>query len=224
MKNLKIFFLLASASALLSCEPEDLRDETIQGTWYISWVNDFAADPVNPSLLGSLCQPGNRVELNVVGNAETKFQGNRYAYEPNTYLRMGDRSANSNTLVHKTHYLDCNDISVSSIEHRDIYITGQPGYISKQVENGKCFLQSDRARTRPKYTVFINLLGEQTRTQTGSNGQSYTQSDRDNRLGQITYDCDDGRVEVVSKSALKKGTYDELKKNSHILNNKDLFK
>lgn len=203
--NLLLLLVCISTLFFSSCREESLVGEDIKGSWYIDWVNYFNADPVNPQLLGSLCNPGNKVELNVVGDAETRFNGNRSGYNNHTTIRIGDQAANDNTLLHQTHYIGCEDIGVTSIEHKLIYITGQDGYIRKTVENGKCMLESYRERSRPYYTVFLKLSGSKTKTVNGE-----TVSDNENRYGQITYNCDDNKLITVNRMTQKE--FNEAKK------------
>ncbi len=232
MKNtIKFLTLALMGLSLTACSADDLADPQLQGSWALTWVKDFTADIPNAAVLGALCEPGATVDLGIAGVGEMRFSGNRSASENNGYIRMGNRNDNSTpaaTLASKSFYVDCSDITVSSIEHRDIYITGQPGYITKVVENGRCLLKSERARTRPKYTVFMKLTGSQSRV---VNGQ--TVYDDNNRLGGITYDCDDRRLEAVSRVAgagnaaplVTPTTLQNLKKNSNVLNEKSgLFK
>jgi hypothetical protein len=197
MKNIKFLPLAVLAATLVTftaCEPTDLADDDIQGTWYVSWTKDFQVDILNTDTLKSLCNPGTEAEISIAGLAETKFQGNRTGSEFNTYLKLYDYSrtdqTNSNTLVHTNHYLSTNDIAVSSIDHRDFYFNGDQGHIRKKTTtDGRLILESYRARLKPKFTVFVDLIGEQTRTQT-TNGVTTTVSDRNNRLAGVTVDCE----------------------------------
>lgn len=231
MKNIKFLILAIVGLTFTSCTKDDLAELDLQGSWSLTWVKDFTTDIPNAGLLGQLCEPGATVDLNFAGVAHAKFSGSRYKEIDNMYIRMGDRANNSTpatTLASTSFYIDCNDITVSSIEHRDIYITGQPGYITKVMENGRCVLKSTRARTRPKYTVFIKLTGSQTRynSNTGAN-----ETDDNNRLAGITYDCDDRRLEAISRVAgagsasplINSNTIQNLKKNSNILNNREIL-
>lgn len=201
MKNLIQFLVLAIATlTITACTPPDEAPENLQGSWSLTWIKDFTVDIPNAGILGNLCTPGSTVELNFAGVAKARFSGNRSATNENMYIRMGDRANNSAppaTLANNSFYIDCNDITVSSIEHRDVYVTGQPGYITKQIIDGKCVLKSERARTRPKYSVFIKLTG----SQSAVNSQGQTIYDDTNRLAGITYDCDDGRLESTYRTA-----------------------
>lgn len=231
--NFKFLTFAIVGLALTSCTKTDLAPDNLQGSWSLTWVKDFSVDIPNAEILGNLCNPGATVDLNFAGVGEARFSGNRTAFNPNAYIRLGDRANNSTpntTLASKSFYVDCNDIIVSSIEHREIYITGQPGYITKKAgPNGSCQLQSDpsRTRTRPYYTVFINLAGSASRA--GTNGTEY---DDTNRLAGITYNCDNGRLISVNrvsnpdkKSIIEvpfinsPNTFKELDKNKSILNN-----
>jgi hypothetical protein len=203
MKNILILALVGLS--LTACTT-DLAPDNLQGSWQLTGVKDFTVDIANAgNVLKRLCQPNQSVDLGVAGFGLMNFEGNRSGYNGNTYIRMGDRANNStpNTdLSSVSYYIDCNDIIVSSIEHRDIYITGQPGHISKVIENGICKLKSDSTpMSRPKYTVFLKL---------GGSGQIKNSSgafvdDEQNRYGQITYDCDDDRLTVVSRTAKPNG-------------------
>lgn len=229
MKNTLKFLILAIVGLTLSScsKDDDLAEPNLQGSWGLTWVNNFAVDIPNAGILGQLCNPGTTVDLNFAGDAKAQFNGNRSKTNNNMYIRMGNRADNSTpntTLASSSYYIDCNDIAVSSIEHRDIYITGQPGYITKVMENGRCVLKSERSRTRPKYTVFIKLIGSNTRvnSNTGNN-----ETDDNNRMAGITYDCDDGHLEAVSRvggatgpELINSKTFQGLEKNSGILSNK----
>lgn len=233
MKNtIKLLILSIVGLTLTSCTSEDLAEPNLQGSWGLTWVKDFAVDIPNAGILGQLCNPGTTVDLNFAGVAKAQFNGNRSKINDNMYIRMGNRADNSTpstTLASSSYYIDCNDIAVSSIEHRDIYITGQPGYITKSIENGRCVLKSERSRTRPKYTVFIKLIGSNTRVNPNTN---VNETDDNNRMAGITYDCDDGRLEAVSRIGGLTGpvlinpkTFQGLKQNTNILSDKSsLFK
>lgn len=229
--NIKFLILAVVALTFSSCsKDDDLAEPNLQGSWGLTWVKDFAVDIPNAGILGQLCNPGTTVDLNFAGVAKAQFNGNRSKTNENMYIRLGDRSNNSTpatTLASASYYIDCNDIAVSSIEHREIYVTGQPGYITKSVENGRCMLKSERARTRPKYTVFIKLIGSNTRvnSQTGNN-----ETDDNNRMAGVTYDCERGELEAVSRvagasgpSLIKADTFQNLKINSKVLSEKSTF-
>lgn len=237
MKNIiKLLAVSFVGVSLMSCEKTNLADPALQGSWDMTFVKDFVLDIPNAASFKNLCTPGNTVELNFAGVGQSRFSGNRSALNENMYIRLGDRANNSTpntTLASSSFYIDCNDITVSSIEHRDIYITGQPGYISKQMIDGKCVLKSDRERTRPKYTVFVRLTGSRSRI----NSEGNSEFDDSNRLAGATYDCDDGRLTNVSRVANKnkgdakevplvnsKETLQILKNNRSILSNTEIFK
>lgn len=202
MKNTKkLLALLAIAGLLTSCEKEDLADPALQGTWQVTWVNDFVLDVKNADAFKQLCNPGNRAELAFNGSASTRFVGNKQG-KATMYFGIGDPNNNSTpatTLLDTSYDIACSDIAVSSIEHRDIYVTGQTGYISKQIYEGKCMLYSERARTRPNYTVFIKLLVGSSETRTNNQGQTYT--DENNRMAGITVDCDANKITASYRTA-----------------------
>jgi hypothetical protein len=206
MNYFKYMFTLMLASSVLflySCEAEDIEDApTAVPVWSVTWVRDFVFQPPKPLELKNLCVPGKMVAINFAGIAETAQQnGPGKGLNAKIYITPGAASAPSASSV----YYSFAEIEYAATSHTEVgnYMNGQPANVRKSSYGLN--LESYNAPTSNFLTVFMNIPGEMSVTKTRSDGTTYIESDKENRISGFTVDCNSGTVSQSFKGAGIKG-------------------